>query len=83
MGRLANVIIGSPRGKALAFETDGAAETKQAREKPGWKNPKKIQGWGVCAGRWLLKRGPCLSLRKIPPGVGFWRPAVEEAELLF
>ena len=49
LGRLTNVIIGSPRGKAPAFETDGAAETKQAREKPGWKNPKKIQACGVCA----------------------------------
>jgi hypothetical protein len=26
----------------VTFETDGAAETKQAREKPGWKNTKKI-----------------------------------------
>ena len=87
LGRLTNVIIGSPRGKAPAFETDGAAETKQAREKPGWKNPKKIQGWGVCAGRWLLKPDPAFVHAKIPPGVGFstrpWRPAVQEAEHLF
>ncbi len=50
LGRLTNVIIGSPRGKAPAFETDGAAETKQAREKPGWKNPKKNPGLGRSCG---------------------------------
>jgi len=31
----------------------------------------KSKGWGVCAWGWLLKTGPALSWRKIPPGPTF------------